>query len=437
MKKTLTTLALITMLSLLPGSNGIFAQDPYPLDFHAYAYNPVLTRGNPGSYDADLLLGAYAFWYDGYVYLWYTGNAGICYAWSFDGYEFHKGMENPIFTPSPGGFDSYQVSGPVFLETTTEWVMYYCAREDPGWGPGQFIGRATSGSLIGPWERSPDPVLAVGSAGEWDMGFITPHNVCPLDTGGFIMFYSASDDIATGLYKIGMATSPDGIIWTKYNDPNTPFPPYEESDPVLWTGDPGEWDDAMAAYGTVIKKSDHYEIYYTGSQNGVEGEIGFASSTDGITWQKWPGNPVYIPADDPYAVSINSLFFELPSLLVYNDVVFIYYDYGIFENSIGMATADVWTRAGENRITNDDFRMTIYPNPVCQFTMFAYTLKESGQVILEIFDSFGRMVYEPVNAYQQKGEKQVIWNAENLPSGIYFYRLRAGNKEGNGKIIKL
>jgi predicted GH43/DUF377 family glycosyl hydrolase len=433
MKKTITIVALSTMLYFIPGWNGIFAQ--YPLDFTAYASNPVMTHGDPGSFDGDLFINPYALWHDGVFYLYYTGNAGIGLATSADGYNFTKSIENPVFTTSPGGFDSYQVTGPVLLETGSAWVMYYNSREQPGWGPGQFIGRATSNSLTGStWERSADPVMEVGTAGEWDAGFICPHNVFPLDTGGFIMFYSASDDINYGLYEVGMATSPDGITWTKYNDPSTAQPPYADSDPVLKVGDPGAWDDETAAFCCVLKKTGHYEMYYSGMSTS-SAAIGYASSVDGITWEKWPFNPVYLPENDPYAVAINSLFFELPNLLVYNETVFMYYDYGVIENSIGMATADVWVGSDEKRITNYELRIMNSPNPVYQSTTFSYTLKEPGQVKLEIFDSFGRLIDEPLKAYQQKGEQRVSWNAEAYPAGIYYYRIQAGKEVGGGKVV--
>ncbi|MBE0648955.1 MAG: T9SS type A sorting domain-containing protein [Bacteroidales bacterium] len=93
--------------------------------------------------------------------------------------------------------------------------------------------------------------------------------------------------------------------------------------------------------------------------------------------------------------------------------------------------------AGINQITNNDFRITNYPNPIHQSTTFSYTLDEPGLVTLQIFDSFGRLVDVPVNTYQQKGKQQVYWNAEAFPSGIYFYRILAGNGVGSGKMIKL
>ena len=433
MKKSFTILILSIIIYFFPVWNGTFAQEP--LDFMAFGNNPVLTHGNPGSYDATMCIIPYALWHDQIFYLYYTGDEGICLATSPDGYNYTKFTGNPLLIPSASGFDSYGVSQGVVLEVGSKWVMYYNGRDAAGYGPGKYVGRATSDSLTGVWERSANPVLTVGGTGEWDEGFITPNMVIPMDMGGYIMFYSASSDFFTGYWEIGMATSQDGITWTKYNDPSTTFPPYNDSDPVLKVGASGEWDEGAAWECTVIFKHGYYEMYYSGAVP-TANAIGYAWSDDGITWEKWPENPIYITQDDPYAVNTNSPI-EVPSLLIYNETVFMYYDYGTAENSIGVATADVWVGKEDKEITNYELRITNYPNPVSQSTTFSYTLKEPGHVTIQVFNSFGQLVAEPLNAQQTKGEQKVTWDAENLPSGIYFYRIQAGKEAGGGKMIKL
>jgi hypothetical protein len=55
--------------------------------------------------------------------------------------------------------------------------------------------------------------------------------------------------------------------------------------------------------------------------------------------------------------------------------------------------------------------------------------------VIRVYDNFGRLVAEPVNAWQPKGEQRVSFNTGALPDGIYYYRLMAGNEKGNGKMI--
>jgi hypothetical protein len=276
--------------------------------------------------------------------------------------------------------------------------------------------------------------MTVGSPGEWDDGFIAPMNVFPQDTGGFIMFYYASDDF-NSTWLMGMATSPDGITWTKYNDPGTTQPPFANSDPIMPPGGTGAFDEFGVAGASVLKRDGYYDMYYSGwATNRVE--IGYATSANGITWQKWPENPIYVIENDPYAVSINSVIIEQPAIFVYNSTVFMYYDYGTIENSIGLATAPVPVGIGDRAISNFELQITNSPNPVSQSTVFNFNLKEPGQVKLEIFDSFGRLAGELVNSFQPKGEHNVTWNAEAYPAGIYYCRLQAGGKTCGGKIIK-
>jgi len=92
--------------------------------------------------------------------------------------------------------------------------------------------------------------------------------------------------------------------------------------------------------------------------------------------------------------------------------------------------------SGVQLIADYGLRIRNYPNPVSHSTTFSYILKESGHIILQILNSLGQPVAEPLNSYQSKGEHKVTWNAESLPAGLYFYRIQAGKEFGEGKIIK-
>jgi len=315
--------------------------------------------------------------------------------------------------------------------------MYYNGRKLAGFGPGPYIGRATAPDPTGPWTRSASPVLSKGGSGEWDSDFISPTNVFAMDTGGFIMFYYAGYDFSSSVgHQIGMATSPDGLDWTKYDDPLTTEHPFADSDPVLKVGTPAEWDGLQVWLCSVLKNQNGFEMYYTGQSYAGILAFGYAGSPDGITWIKDSGNPVYTINDDEYAVMMGYSIIEQPSILIMGSKAFMYYDYGIpYPGEIGMATADIPTRINNEKITNYELRITNYPNPVCQSTTFSWTLNEPGQVIIQIFNSFGQLVAEPWNDNQTEGDQKVTWDAATMPAGIYFYRIRAGKEGGIGKIV--
>jgi hypothetical protein len=81
-----------------------------------------------------------------------------------------------------------------------------------------------------------------------------------------------------------------------------------------------------------------------------------------------------------------------------------------------------------------------YPNPFNPVTKIKFDIKNSGggkqKVMLVVYDITGKVVSEPVNEELPAGEYEAIFNAEELASGIYFYRLIiAGNISTAEKII--
>jgi hypothetical protein len=82
------------------------------------------------------------------------------------------------------------------------------------------------------------------------------------------------------------------------------------------------------------------------------------------------------------------------------------------------------------------------PNPFNPMTDIRYYLPESEHVNLEIFNMNGRKVRTLVDGYKEAGEHVVTWDAKNdsgdkVASGIYLYRLRAGDMEISKKMSLL
>jgi len=67
-----------------------------------------------------------------------------------------------------------------------------------------------------------------------------------------------------------------------------------------------------------------------------------------------------------------------------------------------------------------------YPNPFNPVTSFEYTLEKDGMVQVAIYDISGRMVSELVNGYQSAGSYPVVWDANELSSGVYIVNMIAG-----------
>jgi len=81
----------------------------------------------------------------------------------------------------------------------------------------------------------------------------------------------------------------------------------------------------------------------------------------------------------------------------------------------------------QNEIKPSRFKLyQNYPNPFNPSTTIKYALPKPGFAILKVFDILGREVATLVNQKQSAGNYSVKFNAGNLPSGIYFYRIHAG-----------
>ncbi len=76
-----------------------------------------------------------------------------------------------------------------------------------------------------------------------------------------------------------------------------------------------------------------------------------------------------------------------------------------------------------------------YPNPFNPSTMISYQLPASSNVSLKVFDMLGKEVATLVNARQEAGAYTVNFNANQLSSGVYFYRLQAGNFVATKKMM--
>ncbi len=76
-----------------------------------------------------------------------------------------------------------------------------------------------------------------------------------------------------------------------------------------------------------------------------------------------------------------------------------------------------------------------FPNPFNPVTAISFSLPTSVKVKLEIFNALGQKVATLVNGKLSAGNHTTTWNAANMPSGIYFYKLEAGNFSQTRKML--
>lgn len=90
-----------------------------------------------------------------------------------------------------------------------------------------------------------------------------------------------------------------------------------------------------------------------------------------------------------------------------------------------------------NKIPTEFSLFQNYPNPFNPTTAIKYELPKQSRVQLIIYNILGQKVDELVNTFQKAGRYEVKWNAENFASGIYYYRIEAGNFVQTKKLILL
>ena len=181
------------------------------------------------------------------------------------------------------------------------------------------------------WRAQPDPVLSPGAPGEWDA--VDVLNPSVIRRGGSLLNLYSGFDGKT--WRTGLATSADGVIWTKAGMVLQPNPGswagsgiaangstvddgaqilyyYQAGkppriglarspngrewskggNPVLDLGPRGSWDERGVADPYVIRAGNAWVLYYLGVDRARRQRLGVAMSDDSITWYKLRSNPV-------------------------------------------------------------------------------------------------------------------------------------------------
>lgn len=92
----------------------------------------------------------------------------------------------------------------------------------------------------------------------------------------------------------------------------------------------------------------------------------------------------------------------------------------------------------EKGITPENYSLSQnYPNPFNPATQIRYQIPEDGMVTLKVYDLLGREAAVLINENQSAGSYSVRFNADNFPSGIYIYELKANGYTESRKMLFL
>lgn len=232
---------------------------------------PILSLGGPGSFDEHGIMPSCAVQEGGVVYLYYSGwsrSQSVPYtnatglAISEDGGRtFRKFSAGPIIAKNI--YDPYSATSPCVLKSENGWGMWYCS--------------GTSWILVdGKWEHTYDIKYAQSEDGtRWiPSGKVAIRSKTPEEAvtrpwvvaqgGSWSMWYCFRGSRAfrdgANSYRIGYASSSDGIEWTS-----------DDAASSILSPSPGSWDSAMVAYPAIVRTGNSLIMFYNGNDFGASG----------------------------------------------------------------------------------------------------------------------------------------------------------------------
>ncbi|TSA24529.1 PKD domain-containing protein [bacterium] len=332
------------------------------------------------------------------------------------------------------------------------------------------VGAPVHSSAVISSENTLYVINANGRLYAFDLNTITPGNVVYkwiIETNGAVSSTPALDDINNiyianedgQLIKINDDGINGNVVWTfESGSAIIESSPLVDSNYNVYFGcndgrvysvnDSGQLNwmsdefDPIKSTGALFESDEIQSRIYIGSDNG---KLYALSTDDGIVlWQFTSDSAIICPilydTGKIYFGTVNG------EILVINDPDIstgtIFRNTSIWStfqgNNLrtGNQTDNMYSVDPEN-INNISYLMQNNPNPFYNITHISYSLPYPDKVKLQIYNLKGQLVKTLVDAHKPAGYYSVEWNAENMTSGIYFYKLSTKDKTFIKKMILL
>lgn len=186
------------------------------------------------------------------------------------------GLSEPaLLRPAEDSWDSVAAMAPSVLDWQGQQLVYYAGADEEQFSLGIAL-RNSEEEALRRWEGSPLVELQEGE-GSWNQyGQQAPH---ALVVGEEVWLYYTGASLSDGGLHIGLATSRDGLNFV--NHPDNPI--------LAPTGEIGDFDWRGVAHASVLQREDRFEMWYASGTLA----IGYAVSTDGLSFERYCGNPVF------------------------------------------------------------------------------------------------------------------------------------------------
>lgn len=257
-----------------------------------YSGNPIL-RPSTAGWDGRHVAQPLVIFKDNIYRMWLQGMDGsrwrIGYATALDGINNWSRRGAPVLDlGSTDGWENETVD-PTVLFVSGKYKMWYTSL-NAGWasgGPDRMRVRYAESDDGIIWARS--GWIMYGTPGQWDSGGIVRGRSVIYKDSVYHMWYTGTNEnsvYSAPYWRIGYATSTDGLNWTKQNNGN----------PVIEPTKP--WELNNVSFPNVIYENGMYHMWYAGGSWDAPTQFAYAYSYDGINWIK--------PADQNPVLTLGS-----------------------------------------------------------------------------------------------------------------------------------
>ncbi|MFN2145145.1 MAG: SUMF1/EgtB/PvdO family nonheme iron enzyme [Anaerolineales bacterium] len=194
-----------------------------------------------------------------------------------DGISWEQVSEGSVFSADDVPYeDNVVLASDMLVENDGTFVLYFHTTSSTPYKVGSRIGRATAVSPEGPWLADPEPALIPSESG-WD-SFEVKYP-CVLKVNGEYLMYYQGTHRSNGAISFGLATSDDGITWTRREDP-------------IYTADQIPWEEyGSIRYPAVVHTPDGFIMLYRVQGAEYSNAYTLAVSPDGVHWKPGQDTP--------------------------------------------------------------------------------------------------------------------------------------------------
>jgi photosystem II stability/assembly factor-like uncharacterized protein len=241
-------------------------------------------------------------------------------------------------------------------------------------------------------------------------------------TDGGNNWFSLYSNVTKHLWGLWFINTNTGFIVGGYWNPDNNI--------ILKTTDSGNnWEQVAYTYSNKWLYTVRFLNTSTGFILGYGSQV-LKTTNSGINWfnQSLPGNN-YFARSCFFTSATTGFIAGHPDLFLPNDTVnYIYKTTNGGGDPVGIIPV-------VNDIPSEYNLLQNFPNPFNPSTKISFELPNTCDVKLTVYDVLGREVALLVNKYLKPGSYEINWDAGNYPSGVYFYKLSAGDYTETRKMI--